>query len=93
MVLNSSNQLVIGGLDGGEYRATITDSGGAGCNEVVKSFTIMDTDLEIVEENLVIPSCDNIEGFYTFKLNNVHKKYKLSRTTLIYHIKYSAIET
>jgi hypothetical protein len=72
VVPNSSNQLVISGLDGGEYRATITDSGGSGCNEVVKTFTILDTDLEIVQENLEIPSCDIVEGYYIFKLNNVN---------------------
>ncbi len=72
IVPNSSDMLVISGLNAGEYRATITDSGNPSCNEVVNTYTIIENALEIVSENLELPNCDNLNALYTFQLNNIN---------------------
>jgi hypothetical protein len=69
---NTDDMLVISGLDSGEYRATITDSGNPSCNEMVNTYTIIENALEIVSEDLELPNCNNLNALYTFKLNNIN---------------------
>ncbi len=71
LIPDGSDSLVISDLDAGEYRTTITDSGVSNCNEVQLSFTIFENSLEILSEELDLPTCDILDAFYKFKLNNV----------------------
>jgi len=81
---NTSGQLSVNNLLSGEYRATITDSNTSGCNKVVKKFTISTSSLEIFDENLTLPSCDNLESIYTFKVNHINPvKFYLDGNLLV----------
>ena len=78
-VPGSAGKLNLTGLGFGEYRATVQDANTAGCNTVVKAFTIAKSSLSIFENTLTPPTCENPEASYSFKLNTTNAlKYYLN---------------
>ena len=90
---SASGQLLLNNLGPGQYRATIIDGSNSLCDTYVNTFSLASSSIEIFDEGVRLPDCEDSNFGYSFKMKaeNLLKFYlngmeiSLANGNLIYN--------